>query len=124
MSQPQPIVEASRPTLPFAGGWKFSLARMLLWVAACGCIFTIGRAAWIALSTAGDEARRSSCLGHCCQLGIALHSYHDEYGSFPPAYVADANGKPMHSWRVLILPFIEEQALYQRYRFNEPWNGP
>ena len=51
-------------------------------------------------------------------------SYHDVNGTFPPAYLADANGRPMHSWRVLILPYIEQQALYARYNFDEPWDGP
>ena len=36
----------------------------------------------------------------------------------------DENGKPMHSWRVLILPRLDRNDLYQRYRFDEPWNGP
>src|SRR5262249_50785851 len=40
------------------------------------------------------------------------------------AYVADAKGKPMHSWRVLILPFLNEQALYSQYNMNEPWDSP
>ena len=58
------------------------------------------------------------------QIVLALQNYHDAYGSFPPAYVTDQNGIPMHSWRVLILPFIEAQSLYAKYRFDEPWNGP
>lgn len=57
-------------------------------------------------------------------LALALHNYHDAYGSFPPAYIADANGKPMHSWRVLILPFLEQQIVYNDYRFEEPWDSP
>ncbi len=55
---------------------------------------------------------------------MAVANYHDTYGCFPPAYVADRDGKPMHSWRVLILPFLEQQELYRAYNFNEPWNGP
>jgi hypothetical protein len=55
---------------------------------------------------------------------LAVANYHEAYGSFPPAYVADRNGKPMHSWRVLILPFLEQKELYNRYNFAEPWNGP
>lgn len=39
------------------------------------------------------------------------------------AYIADANGKPLHSWRVLILPYIEQESLYQQYRFDEPWDS-
>ena len=42
-----------------------------------------------------------------------MHNYHDEHGSFPPAYIADASGKPMHSWRVLILPYLDEKGLYR-----------
>jgi hypothetical protein len=73
---------------------------------------------------AREAARRSACKGHLKQLGLALLIYHDEYGTFPPAYVADANGKPMHSWRVLILPFIDQSDLYEMYDFSQPWNGP
>jgi hypothetical protein len=55
---------------------------------------------------------------------VAVATYHDFYGSFPPAYIADAQSKPMHSWRVLILPFLEQQELYDQYDFSEPWDGP
>jgi prepilin-type processing-associated H-X9-DG protein len=46
------------------------------------------------------------------------------YKTLPPAYIADASGRPMHSWRVLILPFMDQVALYEQYRFDEPWDGP
>jgi hypothetical protein len=67
-------------------------------------------------------------LSHLCDLnlrriGLAMQNYYALYGSFPPAYLADSAGKPMHSWRVLLLPLLEEQALYDAYRFDEPWNG-
>ena len=55
---------------------------------------------------------------------MAFHQYHEKYGCFPPAYIADEAGRPLHSWRVLILPFMEYEPLYERYRFDEPWNGP
>lgn len=57
-------------------------------------------------------------------IGLALHGYHETYRAFPPAFIADGNGQPMHSWRVLILPFLDEQELYDRYRFDQPWHGP
>jgi len=72
-------------------------------------------------------ARQSSSNCRLKQLGIALHNYHDQCGTFPPAYFTDADGKPMHSWRVLLLPYFEEQGLkdlYRQYRFEEPWNSP
>ena len=71
-----------------------------------------------------ESNRYTQCRNNLKQLGLALHNYHDEYGSFPPAYVADENGKPMHSWRVLLLPYIDQKSLYDKYQFDEPWDGP
>lgn len=58
------------------------------------------------------------------QLVVALQNYEATHGHLPPAYIADENGKPMHSWRVLILPHLDQQAIYDQYDFDEPWNGP
>jgi type II secretory pathway pseudopilin PulG len=77
-----------------------------------------------AIQSAREAARRSQCMNNLKQIGLALHNYHDANGSFPPAYIADASGTPMHSWRVLILPYLEERALYNEYDFSEPWDGP
>jgi uncharacterized protein DUF1559 len=55
---------------------------------------------------------------------VAVATYHDTYGTLPPAYIADAEGKPLHSWRVLLLPFLEQRELYEQYDFDEPWDGP
>lgn len=76
------------------------------------------------LGSGPKPARRMQCGNHLKQIGIALHNYHDVYGSFPPPLVTDANGKPMHSWRMLILPFCESKSVYDRYDFSEPWDGP
>jgi hypothetical protein len=62
-------------------------------------------------------------LGNLSYISVALFDYHDRYGHFPPAYIADRNGKPMHSWRVLLLEFTDT-SLYNAYNFNEPWDGP
>jgi prepilin-type processing-associated H-X9-DG protein len=77
-----------------------------------------------AVQQAREAARRSQCKNNLKQIGLALHNYHETYQAFPPAYVADAGGKPMHSWRVLILPFLDQQGLYNEYNFSEPWDGP
>jgi hypothetical protein len=77
-----------------------------------------------AFQEARESSRRASCANNLKQLAMALHAYHDVYGCFPPAYIADKDGKPMHSWRVLILPFIDYRGLYEQYNFDEPWNGP
>ena len=73
---------------------------------------------------ARDVANRSWCT---CkgggQLRMALWYYHADYGSFPPVYIADSDGRPIHSWRALVLPYISPE-LAARYSFDEPWNGP
>lgn len=55
---------------------------------------------------------------------MAVANYTDTNGHYPPAFVNGPDGKPWHSWRVLLLPFLEENDLYKEYRFSEPWDGP
>ena len=87
---------------------------------------TIGFAVWIvgAVGKAREAARRTTCRGRFCQLKVALLNYHEIYGSFPPAYIAGPDGTPWHSWRTLLLPVVNQQKLYDQYRFDEPWNSP
>jgi prepilin-type processing-associated H-X9-DG protein len=75
-------------------------------------------------SRPGGPSHRTQCANNLKQIALALHNYHDTYKTFPPAYIADEDGEPMHSWRVLILPFMEHAELYERYDFDEPWDGP
>lgn len=78
----------------------------------------------------GGSPLRDGCRHNLKQIIFALHNYHDTFGSFPPAFVADANGVPIHSWRVLILPYFNEpetlsvtQRLYDSYDFTKPWDA-
>jgi Protein of unknown function (DUF1559) len=57
-------------------------------------------------------------------IGLALHGYHDTYRKLPPAVVRDKNGKPLYSWRVALLPFLEQNPLYQKFQLDEPWDSP
>lgn len=76
-----------------------------------------------AVQAAREAARRSQCANNLKQIGLAMHNYHDINGSFPPAYVADPSGQPMHSWRVLILPYMEHQDIYARYDQSQSWDS-
>ena len=76
-----------------------------------------------AVQAAREAARRMQCTNHMKQLMLAMHNYHDAHRCFPPVMTTDKNGKPLHSWRVLILPFIEQAALYGQIRLNEPWDS-
>lgn len=77
-----------------------------------------------AVQGAREAARRAQCSNNLKQIALALHNYHDSYRSFPPAYTVDATGKPLHSWRTLILPFLNQQAVYSNIDLTEPWNSP
>jgi RNA polymerase sigma factor (sigma-70 family) len=57
------------------------------------------------------------------QIALALHTYHDANGHFPAAAIYDDNGKALLSWRVAILPYLEQERLYKQFRLNEPWNS-
>ncbi len=105
----------------YAFGWNSPYSKKLL--AVCIILYAL---AGLLLSGLVDPgvAERSLCQNNLKSIAIALHEYHDTHGCLPPAYVADEQGRPMHSWRVLILPFLEHPGTYAQYNFNEPWDGP
>jgi hypothetical protein len=57
------------------------------------------------------------------QIGLALWSYHDVHKQFPAAASYDKGGKPLLSWRVHLLPFLDQEALYKEFRLDEPWDS-
>lgn len=104
--------------------WRFTLRGLLLWLLGLSVLLAAAGGFLHAVNNARRQARAVASQGAFNQLLLALHNYHDLFGSFPPAYVPDDQGRPMHSWRVLILPYVEEGDLYEAYDFSEPWDGP
>lgn len=76
-----------------------------------------------AIQAAREAARRAQCMNHLKQIMLAIHIYHDTHNGLPPFYTVDKNGKPLHSWRVLLLPYMEQLTLYQAIRLDEPWDS-
>jgi hypothetical protein len=70
-----------------------------------------------------EAAARAQSSNNLKQIVLSLHNYADTHGSMPPAAVCDKTGKPMLSWRVLILPFIEQNDLYKQFKLDEPWDS-
>jgi hypothetical protein len=66
---------------------------------------------------------RMQCSSNLKGVGLALWNYHEQYGTFPPAFTVDDAGNRLHSWRVLILPHIGYGDIYERIRLDEPWNS-
>jgi Protein of unknown function (DUF1559)/Domain of unknown function (DUF4190) len=69
-------------------------------------------------------AMRINSQNNLKQIAIGMHNFHSTYNEFPPAVVYDRDGKPLYSWRVLLLPYVEEGALYQEFHLDEPWDSP
>lgn len=80
-----------------------------------------------AVQAARGAARRAQSMNNMKQIVLALHNYEAQYQSFPPAFVADANGKPLYSWRVLILPYLGDPvaaSASQRFDMSKAWDSP
>ena len=69
-------------------------------------------------------ARRPACLNHMRMIALAILNYESAHGHLPPPYSTDDEGRPLHSWRVLILPYMEEVALYEAIDLTKPWDDP
>jgi prepilin-type processing-associated H-X9-DG protein len=77
-----------------------------------------------AVGAAREAARRAQCTNNLKQIGLALMNYESSYGTFPPAATFDSSGKPLLSWRVLVLPYLEQNPLYQQFHLDESWDSP
>lgn len=77
-----------------------------------------------AVQSARFAARRASSMNNLKMIGLSLHNYHSAYKQLPVAQQGlDENGKPYLSWRVHVLPFVEEFELYQQFKLDEPWDS-
>lgn len=128
VSIPAPFVPQPAPFAPPA---KSSGGGFMILVVIGACLFGLLVCGGVlvalllpAVQSAREAARRAQCMNNLKQIALAFHNYNDVHGTFPPAYIPDENGQPKHSWRVLILPFLEQSTLYERYNFDEPWNSP
>jgi hypothetical protein len=68
-------------------------------------------------------ALRAVAANNLKQIGTALHNYHDVYRVFPAPASYDSQGQPLLSWRVHLLPFLDEENLYRQFRLSEPWDS-
>ena len=77
-----------------------------------------------AVQSARDAANRAACANKLKQVGLGMHmfaaTHHDQF----PKSIVDKNGRPLLSWRVAILPYLDELALYEEFHLDEPWDSP
>lgn len=98
----------------------FTLLEVLVVLAVIGILIALLLPAHRGSRTA---ARRSQCKNNLQQIMLALHQYEEVYDAFPPAFTVDARGRPLHSWRTLILPYLDQRALYHQIDLAQPWDS-
>jgi hypothetical protein len=101
---------------------KKLLIPWLIWLAAAASWFMLYQL-FDTLSRQSESGRILQCQQNLRAIGQAMKEYHHAFGRFPPAYLPDRNGRPAHSWRVLLLPYLDHEKTYKQYRFDEPWNS-
>jgi hypothetical protein len=77
-----------------------------------------------AVQQARSAARRAQSMNNLRQLAIACHNHEAVHLALPPAYRKDKDGKKLLSWRVELLPYLEQADLYEKFHHDEPWDSP
>jgi uncharacterized protein (TIGR03067 family) len=71
----------------------------------------------------GFTANAQISMNNLRQIGLAMHSYHDVHLKMPGAAIYSKDGKPLLSWRVALLPYLEQDGLYRQFKLDEPWDS-
>ncbi len=76
-----------------------------------------------AVTQARQSAKSMQAKNNLKQMALAMHVHHDAHKRFPAVANRDRDGKPLLSWRVHILPYIDQQELYKKFKLDEPWDS-
>lgn len=102
----------------------FTGSRIAFWAISIVIILTVGVMLLPATRRAREPARRAQCQNNLQQIALALIQYQSVHGQSPPLYTVDSAGRPLHSWRTLLLPYLEEKKLFQQIDLTKPWDDP
>jgi len=94
----------------------FTLVELLVVVTIIGILIAL---LLPAVQGARESGRKTVCQNNLRQIGVALGSYQSKLGVYPPS---STNRPKRHSWVPFILPYIEQEALFEKYRFDRNWN--
>jgi hypothetical protein len=93
------------------------------WIALITPVAIIIVMAIVGIKMVRETALQANCSANMCILSRAMMNYYAVQGCFPPAYTVDPEGRPLMSWRVLLLPYLEQQQIYNQLHLDEPWNS-
>jgi beta-lactamase regulating signal transducer with metallopeptidase domain len=109
--------------LPVLAGHKLTTTGTLTTLTCEADLTTLAALLAPPISQARAAAQRTQQMNNMKQVLLGLHNYHDVYGHFPPAVVIDPQSKVARSWRVELLPYIDQANLYNMYKKDEPWDS-
>jgi prepilin-type N-terminal cleavage/methylation domain-containing protein/prepilin-type processing-associated H-X9-DG protein len=109
----------------------FTLVELLVVIAIIGILIAL---LLPAVQAAREAARRATCTSNLKQIGLALHNYHGSHGVFPPGSLVHGGGATRRcgtgreekygaAWGALILPYLEQSAIYQNFDFRRGWDN-
>lgn len=78
---------------------------------------------WKLTQPARSQAQRRTVINQLKHFGLAMHNFHDVHSRFPPQRLVDESGRSLLSWRVMILPYLDQANLYNQFRLDEPWDS-
>ncbi|MEO1617156.1 MAG: DUF1559 domain-containing protein [Planctomycetota bacterium] len=99
------------------------LAAGLILVCLISGLIAIVRLGGSSLTRLADARMQNASIRNLEKIAAALNAYAIDHGSYPMPATVDSKGVPMHSWRVLILPYLGEQALYDEFDLNKSWDS-
>ena len=121
-SSPNGIEWLSLTTLFILSAIALALRRWLLGAIGIGVLVIVALIPNVTVNP--NPIRQTMCAERLEQIGTALLEYKKEHGAFPPQYVLGSDGKPAHSWRVLILPYLGHDDIFRQIDLTRAWDHP
>jgi hypothetical protein len=87
-------------------------------------LFAVVRVGGETMSQLTVTRERTASMRNLERIADAMNAYAADFGAYPPNATLDANGVPLHSWRVLILPYLDQEALFDQFDLKQPWSHP
>ena len=121
-SKPNFAQDAAGPPVKSGGGGGLVLVLAVVGAIAVVVVLILVALLVPAVSSARQAAQRAQSMNNLKMIGLAMHNYHDVYNTFP-TNIHNDDDSPRTSWRTALLPFLEQQPLFEMYDFHVDWSA-